>query len=315
MAVERLLLAAFALLGGGDRSPGTDDLKQRQKQKDELIASLYDLQRRVRAGELPSEEELGLGRVSRERILSGLDARAARQLGITPSELKNRLIPGFAAELDELARRQPTHDLAPGAEPSPLLTLVLDVEQQLFASADRRRQRAGIKSPIDSGPLAQTLAAPTRPPSPDTAAAAPAAAAGPSPKVGAAAKGADPRALGKALYRAGRFVDALAAWEAVRFDDPATSLELKYMHADALFRAERAEEAIKVWEKLASEHPDTSFGQQADFALKIARAFVALKAARAIETAAPGEAKPADPKTPVDIKTPADAKGGKGRSP
>jgi tetratricopeptide (TPR) repeat protein len=313
MAVERLLFAALALLGGGDRSPGADELKQRQKQKDELIASLYELQRRVRNGELPSEQELGLGRVSRERILAGLDARAARQLGITPAELKNRLIPGFAAELDELVKRQPTHDLAPGAEPSPLLTLVLDVEQQLFASADRRRQRAGIKSPIDSGPLAQTLAAPQAPsaetgPSPATTAAQ-APAAGPSPKIDAAAKGADPRAVGKALYRAGRFPDALKAWESVRFDDPATSLELQYMHADALFRADRAEEAIKVWEKLASDHPDTSFGQQADFALKIARAFVALKAARALESPAPGEAKPAD------VKAPAGAKEGKGRSP
>src|SRR5262249_21615580 len=158
-------------------------------------------------------------RVSRERILSGLDARAARQLGITPSELKNRLIPGFAAEIDELVKRQPTHDLAPSAEPSPLLTLVLDVEQQLFASADRRRQRVGIKSPIDWGPLAQTLAAPTKTPaaetgpSPTTTAAAPAIAAGPSPKIDAAARGADPRAVGKALYRAGRFPDALKVWE------------------------------------------------------------------------------------------------------
>lgn len=307
MAVERLLLSALVLLGG-DGAPGSDAMKLRQKQKDELIASLYELQRRVRAGELPSEDELALGRVSRERILAGLDARAARQLGITPSSLKNRLLPGFSAEIDELVKRQPTHDLAPGAEPSPLLTLVLDVEQQLFAAADRRRERAGIKSPIDSGPLAQTLAAPVPAPGPDPAAAPVPAAA--SAKVGAAAKAADPRSVGKALYRAGRFTDALKAWETVRFDDPATSLELQYMHADALFRGERPEEAIKAWEKLSSEHPDTSFGQQADFALKIARAFVALKAARAVETPAP-----ADAKTDAKGDGAARAKGSEGHSP
>jgi tetratricopeptide (TPR) repeat protein len=182
---------------------------------------------------------------------------------------------------------------------------VLDVEQQLFAAADRRRQRAGITSPIDSGPLSQKLEAPSPAPTAEQPAAVAATSA--TAKIGAAAKGADARAVGKALYRAGRFDDALKAWELVRLDDPATPLELHYMRADAQFRSGHPEEAIKGWEKLAADHADTSFGQQADFALKIARAMVALKGAHEDAAAAKSDKAAPDPK--ADPK--ADAKDGK----
>jgi len=297
MAADLILLCALAFAGDGAR-PGIDDRKS-LKAKDDLIASLYELQRRVRAGDLPTEEELALGRVSRERILAGIDVVKARRLGIEPQAVRSLLVPGFGAEIDQLSKRLQAHDLTPPETVSPLLTFVLEVEQQLFTAADRRRQRAGIKSPIDSTALAQRLEAPAPPLDDKPAATSAPDPVAPSPAVLAAAtRNADPRLVGKALYRSGRYGDALKAWERVRFDDPALALELIYMHADALFRTGKADAALTEWERLAADHADSSFGQQAAFALNYARAMVALQASRADQGAGrPGTRKePAAPR-------------------
>jgi tetratricopeptide (TPR) repeat protein len=304
MAADLILACFLALAGDGPRTTG-----DRLKEKEDLLAGLYELQRRVRAGELPAEEELALGGATRERVLGGLDVAAAHRLGFDPAKVKNLLLPGFAAEIDALARSLQAHDLSATADVSPLLTLVLEVEQQLFAAADRRRQRAGLKSPIDATALSRPLEAPGEKPvdpTPTTAPAAGAKEAAPT-DVAAAVRATDPRVVGKTLYRAGRYDDALAAWTQVNFDAPDLPLELVYMHADALFRGGRAEDAIKEWERLASGHADSSFGQQASFALNFARAMVALKAAG-------GETTPAPVKTASNApaKAPAKAPAGGG---
>ena len=280
MTAETLLAAVLLLFAprGDDAHPAGDKLKDREQ----LLAQLYELQRRVRAGELPSETEMAPGRVTRQRVLAGLDVRKAKHLGVDPKAIRDLLVPGFSQELDQLLRRQEAHELAPGEDPSPLLTLLLDVEQRMFIAADRKRQRAGIKSPIDSGPLSRKLEAPapaSAAPADGASEAAPAKGVASVP-VDVALRGADPRAVGRALYRAGRYPDALKAWERVDFDDPKTELELQYMHADALFRSGRQESALKEWEHLASAHADTSYGQQAAFARDMARAVMAVRAAR-----------------------------------
>jgi tetratricopeptide (TPR) repeat protein len=252
VTAETLLLAAFLAFGPGrpDDGHGAAD---RLKDREQLLAQLYELQRRVRAGELPTEEEMKPGRVTRERILAGLDVRRAKRLGVDPKSIRDLLVPGFAQELDLLLMRQEAHELTPNEDPSPLLVLMLEVEQRMFAAADRKRQRAGIKSPIDSGPLSRKLEAPapaSAPPADGASEAAPTKGVASVP-VDVALRGADPRAVGRALYRAGRYPDALKAWERVDFDDPKTELELQYMHADALFRSSKQESALKEWERLA----------------------------------------------------------------
>jgi len=323
VTAETLLLAAFLAFGTSrpDDGPGAaDPLKGREQ----LLAQLYELQRRVRAGELPTEEEMKPGRVTRERILAGLDVRRAKRLGVDPKAIRDLLVPGFAQELDLLLRRQEAHDLAPGDDPSPLLVLMLEVEQRMFSAADRKRQRAGIKSPLDSGPLSRKLEAPA-PAAGGEAGSEGAAAPNAAPiAIDVAARGADPKSVGRALYRAGRWADALKAWERVALDDSQADLELLYTHADALFRAGRQEEALKEWERLATRQPDTSYGQQAAFARDMARAVMAVRAARGddekpVESAskdgarAPETAKPAtDGKQGGDAKDGAKKPGGGG---
>jgi tetratricopeptide (TPR) repeat protein len=322
VTAETLLLAAF-LAFGTSRPDDGHGAADRLKDREQLLAQLYELQRRVRAGELPTEEEMKPGRVTRERILAGLDVRRAKRLGVDPKSIRDLLVPGFAQELDLLLMRQEAHELAPGEDPSPLLVLMLEVEQRMFSAADRKRQRAGIKSPIDSGPLSRKLEAPA-PAAGGEAGSAGAAAPNAAPNaapiaIDVAARGADPKAVGRALYRAGRFSDALKAWERVALDDPQADQELLYTHADALFRAGRQDEALKEWERLATRHPDSSYGQQAAFARDMARVVIAVRAARGddekpVESAsnggagAPEAAKPATDAKPAPHDSKPDGK-------
>lgn len=315
MTAEKLLLAAFLAFGTSRPDDGHgagDPLKNREQ----LLAQLYELQRRVRAGELPTEEEMKPGRVTRERILAGLDVRRAKKLGVDPKSIRDLLVPGFAQELDQLLLRQEVHELAPSEDPSPLLVLMLEVEQRMFAAADRKRLRAGIKSPIDSGPLSRKLEAPapssTPAPNGETGSAGAAAPNAAPIAIDVAARGADPKAVGRALYRAGRWTDALKAWERVALDDPQADQELLYTHADALFRAGRQDEAAKEWERLATRHPDSNYGQQAAFARDMARVVIAVRAARGddekpVESAASGAGAPeaAKPAKPANDGKPA----------
>jgi tetratricopeptide (TPR) repeat protein len=317
VTAETILLAAFLAFGAGRPDDGHGAAAP-LKDREQLLAQLYELQRRVRAGELPTEEEMKPGRVTRERILAGLDVRRAKRLGVDPKAIRDLLVPGFAQELDLLLRRQEAHDLAPGDDPSPLLVLMLEVEQRMFSAADRKRQRAGIKSPIDSGPLSRKLEAPA-PAAGGEAGSDGAAAPNAAPiAIDVAARGADPKAVGRALYRAGRWTDALKAWERVALDDPQADQELLYTHADALFRVGRQEEALKEWERLATRQPDTSYGQQAAFARDMARVVIAVRAARGdeekpVESASTGGARaPEAAKPATDAKDSARKPGGGG---
>jgi len=311
VTAETLLLAAFLAFGTSrpDDGPGAAGAL---KGREQLLAQLYELQRRVRAGELPTEEEMKPGRVTRERILAGLDVRRAKRLGVDPKAIRDLLVPGFAQELDLLLRRQEAHDLAPGDDPSPLLVLMLEVEQRMFSAADRMRQRAGIKSPLDSGPLSRKLEAPAPAPAAGGEAGSEGAAAPNAAPIAidVAARGADPKSVGRALYRAGRWADALKAWERVAIDDSQADLELLYTHADALFRAGRQEEALKEWERLATRQPDTSYGQQAAFARDMARAVMAVRAARGDDEKPVESASKDGARTPEAAKPATDGKPG-----
>ena len=228
------------------------------KQKDELIASLFDLQRRVRAGELPQRRGArARPRLARDGSSPASTCASPSSSASIPTALKNRLIPGFSAELDQLVKRQPTHNLAPSEEPSPLLTLVLDVEQQLFAAADRRRQRAGIKSPIDSGPLSQRLEAPNRPPPPTSL---------PPRRASAARHRRQDRRRHEGRRPARRRQGALSRRPLHRRAEGVGAGALRRSGDDARARttctptrssaAAATDEAIKGWEKLAADHAD-----------------------------------------------------------
>ena len=247
--------------------------------KDQLLVRLLELQRRVRGGELPSDDELAAGRIPREELLAQLDVRRAAWLGMEPKAVRDRLAPGFLAELDLLAQARTRQETGPLAEPSPLLTLMLDLEQELWREADRRRQRVGIKSPLDSGPLGRRLQ-PEAPATAPTNATATNAAGNDAVATPAIGKGLDARLVGQAHYRAGRYADALAAWTVVVPPEGTAGLEFGYQRADCLMQTGLVDEAITAWEKVAADGKETSWGAQAEFALKVARALQAVRAAQ-----------------------------------
>jgi hypothetical protein len=283
---RRGFLLAGVLLGptaaAQDGAVPVDEMHE----KDLLLARLFELQRRVRSGEMPGERELSAGRATRESVLADLDFERATQLGFEPRALRDRLLPGFLAEFELLDAQRARLDVGPPPRPSPLLTMVLDVEQDLWREADRRRQRLGLKSPLDSGPLSQKLqpdapadgSEPAAGGAQPTAAerAAPAAARGPP-------AGVDPWIFGQAHYRVGRYGEALAAWKELAPPAGDAGLMFEYQRADCQLRCGQVDEAIAAWEKLATGHSGTSWGAQAEFALKVARTL------KAVRTAAAGE--------------------------
>ena len=276
MTIEKLagLLLAVAL------APAPQDETRAMQEihaKDQLLVRLLELQRRVRAGELPIDDDLGAGRISREELLAQLDVQRAASLGIEPKAVRDRLQPGFLAELDLLAQARSRLETGPLAEPSPLLTLIYDLEQELWREADRRRQRVGIKSPLDSGPLGRRLQ-PEAPAPAVTATTPDGDGASPGSTL---AKGIDARLIGQAHYRAARYADALAAWKDVPLPEGTAGFEFAYQRADCLMQTRQVDEAIAAWEKLAADAKTTSWGAQAQFALKVAHAVKALHAAQA----------------------------------
>jgi len=275
-----LLLAAQAAPATAARDSGREELHAR----DRLLTQLFELQRRVRAGELPAPSELAAGRTAREQLLAGLDVRRAVQLGFEPRALRDRLLPAFLLEFEQLEAQRTRRDLGPPAEASPLLTMVLDLEQDFWREADRRRQRMGLKSPLDTGPLSQRLqpeAAPGRETA-DPVGAAPGARA--NAAAAALPPSADPQFAGQVHYRAGRYADALALWEPLSPPAGDAGLAFSYQRADCLMRTERVDDAIAAWERLAADHPGTRWAAQAEFALKVARALKACRDVRAEAT-------------------------------
>jgi tetratricopeptide (TPR) repeat protein len=272
MNVELLVRAVVALALGaaGDERTVQDELRD----KDRLLTQLLELQQRVRSGQTLTPDELSVARTTREQILAGLDVRRAVRLGMEPKAVRDRLQPGFHSELELLDRQRARREHGPLAEPSPLLTMVLDLEQDLWREADRRRQRIGIKSPLDSGPLSQRLEAQPATTN-DPAAASPDATA-----TAAATMVADPRLRGQAHYRAGRYAEAFAAWKDLAAPAGPAAPEFEYQRANCLFQMGRTAEASAAWQKLADEQPTTSWGAQAQFMLKVARALDAARAAK-----------------------------------
>lgn len=267
MGTDAFVLA-FAFAGAPDGGDA-ERIVEKQRMLEELLA----LHQRVRAGDLPSDEELGAGRVSREQILAELDPDAALAVGIEPDAVRDRLAPGFVAELALLADQRARLDVGPLPQPSPLLTLVLDFEQEVRLAVDRRRQRLGLDSPFESGPLSQPL---------DSAATAAAevrtepVAPGPDAPVATA----DLRLLGIALHKAGRFADAHEAGKGVADEEGEAGLDLRHLRADCLLRVGRVAEAIEIWDAIAEGHAGSRHAAQAEFSLKVARAVSAYEAAR-----------------------------------
>jgi hypothetical protein len=278
MSIERLLLLALAtaLPHGDDGKVDVAKLKERAHEKDLLLGQLVQLQRRVRSGEMPTDAELALARTSREEVLRGVDVRRALQLGVEPRTVRDRLLPAFAVELDSIAKPR-----ADGATTgSPLLASVLDLEEDLRAEADRRRLKASVPSPFESGPLSKRLDPMATSSDAATSAKDPNAPAPAGDKTLTLPKGLDPRLAGQVLYRAGHYAEALAAWKDVKTPSGEPGLELEYQRADCLLHTDDVQGAIAVWDRLAKEHKDSTWGRQSEFSLRVAKALAAFEQAK-----------------------------------
>lgn len=264
---------AGALLAARLAGPPQEAIEQALHASDRLLTQLLALQTRVRGGELVPMNELALAAPTREELLADFDVRAALRLGVEPAAVRERLVPGFAAELERLAAQREALESGPPKEPSPLLALLLDFELELKATADRRRQGLGLKNPLDAGPLA-TNVQPNGPPGPAVVDGVDVAA-----PVAPGRARVDPRVAAPALYRAGRWQEALD--EFARFPPAAVrTLEEEHQRADCLLRVGEVDAAIQIWEALANDHAGSTWGQQAAFSLKVARAMAALKKAK-----------------------------------
>jgi len=263
MAADWILAALLA-------APQSEVHVDRIGELDQLISQLLDLQQRVRGGEVVPLRELELGAPTREEVLAQIDVRGATRLGVEPATVRERLLPGFDAELERLVAQRDHVAAGPPPGSSPLLQLLLDFELELKANADRRRSGLGLQNPLDHSSIASPLQ--------------PRGAPGPAvvdgvDVTGAVARGIDPLLAAAALYRAGRWQEALDAWS--RVTDPATiAPESRHQRADALLRLGRVDEAIAIWERVATDEATTPWGQQAGFSLRVARALAALQEAK-----------------------------------
>ncbi|MSR46823.1 MAG: hypothetical protein EXS13_07150 [Planctomycetes bacterium] len=264
MGTEMWFLAALL-----NAAPAKDEAAEISA-TEQLIAKLLELQHRVRGGELVPLEELALGATTREEILHNFDVRGALRLGVEPSAVRDRLLPGFAAELEQLANQRARMEAGPPKESSPLLVLLLDFEVELRATADRRRQGLGLKSPLDVGPLGSPLQ-PNGAPGPATVNGV---------DVTAPRNTINPLLAAAALYRAGRWQESVDSWERAPADSVRTP-EMEHQRADSLLRVGRVDDAIDIWAKLITDHKESSWAEQAAFSLEVARTLSALQKASA----------------------------------
>jgi len=276
MAAERLLPVLLPLLLAAPLAAAAGPEEDRAAKLLQQIDQLLALQRRVRAGELVPLEELSLGAPSREELLTGFDVREALRLGVEPVAVRERLLPGFGAELDQLSAMRERMETGLPKDPSPLLVLLLDFETELRSIADNRRQDLGLANPL-KGAL-DVNGQPSGPAGPavvdgvDVTRDAATASAARRSEIAV-------RVAAAALYRAGRFDEALAAWARVPPDEVPTPEE-RHQRADSLLRTGAVDEAIVQWEQLVVEQKESSWGRQAAFSLQVARAVVALRKAR-----------------------------------
>lgn len=278
MAAELTLAAALALVAPA--TPEDPDAVAAIADRERLIADLLALQQRVRAGELVPLTELALGEPTREELLADIDVTEAMRLGLEPTDIRDRLLPGFAAELDQLAEARTGRAADANQPSSPLFVLLLDFETELRNVADRRRQALGLRSPLESGALANGLQ-PVGAAGPATIDGIDVSAAARKNAAAESLRALHPELVAAALYRAGRFAEALASWERIPASGAWTP-EMKHQRADALMRTGKHDEAITEFEGLVAAHPDDRWGQQAQFSLQVARTLVALERSRQV---------------------------------
>lgn len=279
MAAERLLFVILPLVLCAPLAASSGPEQGDQEAANRLLESrLQDLQQRIRGGELVPLGELALGAPTREELLEQLDLRTALRLGIEPKVARDRLLPGFAAELETLSEMRDRMEAGLPKESSPLLTMLLDFETELRTIADRRRQALGLVDPLRvanvGGRNEGGAAAPAAVDGVDVTDAAKA-----DPTAAARRAAVDPAIAAAALYRAARWQEALDAFARMP-PGAARTPEQEHQRADALMRIGQVDEAIAIWEKLAVDHKESSWGQQASFSLKVARALSALQKAK-----------------------------------
>jgi len=245
-----------------------EDLKRVERS----LQQLTDLQARVREGYLPTFEDLQLERSERHDVLASLDATAAARVSMPPDQLRARLLPGFLAELRMLSSMTPDQAESELPQPSPVLTQLLDVEEQMTREAVKTLYRRGIANPLESGALsdpafAKTISAEEA--GPEAAAPAPASEA-------AEMQSMDPALRAETLYAARRFGEALDLYQKLDLPLGEKTLLVHYRIADCLLNLGRNAEAAQKFQALATGYPETTVGKDARWAADYAAALAGL---------------------------------------
>jgi hypothetical protein len=251
-----------------------DGLEQQTRalaEADRTIHALLDLQERVRAGAKSEAADFHVARATREQVLRDLDLADARQLGWTPQRIKDRLMPGFSAEL---RRWTDLPGRSGAADHSPLLELILDYEKDLQREALRRLYRMGLANPLER--FAEAPQGEVTPEAMDPGTQTD----DPTLRRPAAKPLINPLLEAEKFYQSGDYAAALGAYLLIDLKTTDRSEEIEYRIADCLLQNGEIVEAATRFQALADKSEHTTWGSQARWASAYAEALAAIQKQR-----------------------------------
>ena len=146
-----MITAIFPLLA----ALPSDALQSDRERIERTLAQLTVLQQEVRAGKVPTVEDLAIGRIDRGTLLREFEPGAAIALGMPMPWLRDRLVPSFDVELRMWADRAVSND---SRGESPVLLRLHEIESELRRLAVDQLQLAGVENPLERSATQQAMA-------------------------------------------------------------------------------------------------------------------------------------------------------------
>ncbi len=240
------------------------------KELDRILVELNELSQGVKAGDLPSLEDLSLARTTRHQVLRQFNPQAVASLSYTPEQLRARILPGFSAELRLLSDLEPGN--APLPEPSPLLVQLLDLEEEMGREAFKQLYRMGLQNPLEVGALSASAVAPDFDPGELSANSS----AEPVMEPTEEELSEDPLLRAESLFAAGKFEAALTEYRKLELERNEENLPTIYRIAECLLKAGHTVEARDEFRAISEEFKETTWGQNAEWSADYAEVLSAL---------------------------------------
>lgn len=256
-------------VGPQDFTELTDQLKELERN----LARLVEVRRGVREGQtLPGLDDMALARASRLGVLGGLDLHQAAALGHDARQVRDRLVPGFIEDLRLLNAQRAGAGDPTRAEPSGVLVLIRDLEEELRRESLRRLYRRGLPNPFQmlglEGQAEDSVALEVLPDD---------ATSDPMPTTPTTRPALDPWLSAESLFRHGLYEDALAHYALVEpAGPPERQAHVLYRMAECLRELGRLEESLPLFQKVAEKHTGTYWAQQAEWSASLVETLATL---------------------------------------